>query len=117
MRENRPLEVARSAVTAVATPVTVEVPADFRHHQIGIQFFDDAAGGQANLVTPGAGTVAIVSQTVANEGVDEAHASSPMAGTAPVTLDLTGHIKKVTATPSGITTATHYQLVVTSSRD
>jgi len=106
-----------SDVTDVGSPVSVNTIASYlRHHEVAIQFFDDAAAGEGDRVLPGAGFVAITYETVANAGAPENWPDSPIVGVAPVTLFKDGNVNVITATPSGITTATHYILAVTSSR-
>lgn len=108
-------ELHESDVTAVADPVTLEgLPVQLPHLFLGIQFFDDAGG--TSQVTPGAGTVAIAAETVVNPGVFEGIGGSPMDATAPTTLSWDSNTKSARATPTGITTATHYKIIVSANR-
>lgn len=89
------------------------VKADMPKFTAGIRYFSDANGTPA---TPGAGTVTI-SATGLVTGQDTAITNGALDAT-----DVTAFVKweqnctKVTATPAGVTTATHFQLHIVQEK-
>lgn len=101
-----------SAIDVVGNTLTItNIDSNMENHYIGVRYYSDAAG---TPVTPGAGTVAI-------EGLDEAtNQWTATAGTLDCT-DVTdkesiqGNVTGIRAVPTGITTATHWQLFVSAN--
>lgn len=103
-----------SAVTAVGSPVTLtldEVATNRAHCFVACRFFSDSGG--ETQVTPSAGSVAITIETDNNEGIFEAPSDNSITANDPKTKSWSANTKRVRATPSGITGATHYELRVT----
>ena len=85
------------------------------HCQIGVQFFSDAGG--TTPAVPGAGTIGVDTKTL-NTDVFELTPSASIDATAPATLIADLPIKEVRAIPTvAITTATHWKLIVTQTRN
>lgn len=115
IHENKGLTVIESDVTPVANVITLNgIAAHKRHCFVGAQFFADAQG--QTQATPGAGSIAMAFQAVNTEPVFETVPSSPILGATPVTLAWEANTKTVRATPTGITVATHYRIVVTCNQ-
>lgn len=103
-----------STVTDVRAVTTVDrVDVDKTQCYIGVQFFSDAAG--TIPVTPGAGTVTLTVKTL-NSNVFETFTGNTITAATPTTVPFTGNVKEVLATPSGVTTASYYKVVVTCNR-
>lgn len=109
---NRIMKTIQSDVAAIGETITLDgLDVTLPHCFAGVQFFADANGNSP--ATPGAGTVTIAVRTVNTNPVFEAPPSPTIDATAPTTISWAGNTQAVRATPSGITTATHYRLVVT----
>jgi len=109
---NEILSHFQSAVTPVGNEVTInDLDITKPHCFAGVQFFSDADG--TTPATPGAGTVALNIQTFNNAPIFESFEGNVIAGNNPLTMSWAANTLKVKATPSGITVATHYKLVVT----
>lgn len=98
-------------VTVATTTVISNIQDDLETHYIGARYYQDAAG---TLITPGAGTVQI-------QGLDEAtNQWTDTAGTLTCT-DVTdkqtvaGNVTSFRGVPTGINTATHWQLFSSSN--
>lgn len=104
-----------SDLTAVADSVvlTDQVPEHLTHCFVGVHQFDT----NGDPAVAGAGSYAIQVQTQPNgQGLDdqwEDVSGTPIDATAPVTLNFAAAVKAIRAVPTGITTVTHYQLVLT----
>lgn len=108
---NRIFSVIESDVTPVASPIVLTGVDTVRPHCFaGVQFFADAQG--TIPAVPGAGTVAVTVQTINTAPVSEIIPDNVIDATAPTTLSWAANTQQVTATPTGITVATHYRLVV-----
>lgn len=104
--------VLTSAIVTVATAITLdEIEPGKPHCFIGAQFFSDSGG--AAPATPGAGTVVITIKTVNTDPVFETIPTASIDATTPTSLSWAANTLAVKATPSGITTATHWRIVVT----
>lgn len=115
IQENAYFTKSESDVFAVGDTITLGgIETANPHCFAGVQFFADASG--AMPVTPGAGTVAITVETINNEGIFEAITDPAITATSPTTVDWAANTTRVRATPSGVTVATHYKLVVTTNR-
>ena len=108
---NRLFIVQESAVEEIATPITVDVDVARPHCFAGVQFFADDEG--TIPATPGAGVVDIAIKTLNTEIFEESPGVSTIQGPTPTTISWAANTQQVRATPSGITVATHYKLVVT----
>lgn len=85
------------------------------HCHIGVQFFDSVDGDTP--VVPGAGTINVDIKTP-NTEVFEVAPTTNIDATAPITLIADFPVKEVRAIPTvAITTATHWKLIVTQSRN
>ncbi len=103
-----------SDIEVVADTIIIDsLPPGVSHCFLGVQFFADANG--AASATPGAGTVDVDVETVNSEGVFESPANNTITGATPTTVPHTGNLLRARATPTGITVATHYQLVWTGN--
>ena len=101
-----------SGIDVVAnTLVITNILRDLENHYIGVRYYSDAIG---TPVVPGAGTVVI-------EGLDEATAQwtptqAPLVSTDVLDKEsINGNITGLRAVPTGITTATHWQLFSSSN--
>jgi len=102
-----------SSVTAIGSAVTIGaidgIDPSNPSFTAAIRYYSNVASG---VITPGAGTVTITAKGLAS-GQD-----TPIAGGDLTAADITSyvpwkhHCTAVTATPAGVTVATHYQLVV-----
>jgi len=101
-----------SPIVAVGTPITItNVDTVKPHCFAGVQFFTDSSGSTQAI--PGAGTVVITIKTFNTDPVFEPTPAGTITGAAPVTISWAANTLDVKATPSGITVATHYRLIVT----
>lgn len=106
-------QLYKSDIVTVATTATITGMSPVSvNHFAGCRYYSDAVG---TPVTPGAGTVAI-------QGLDQTTNQYTDFTATPLTCtDVTdkataaANITEVKATPAGITTATHYQLFVSSN--
>jgi hypothetical protein len=101
-----------SVIATVATTLTITgVEENLETHYIGVRYYSDAVG---TPVTPGAGTVVI-------EALDEATNQWTATAAGLTSTDVTdkqsylGNVIGVRAVPTGITTATHWQLFSSSN--
>ena len=104
-------KVIRNVVTKEG--LSGEFPAYFREHQFAVTFYSDEF---ITPVTPSAGTVTI---KVSDDGFNYGDITNGTVDATTPTYDrpnLTGYVKRVSATPDGIAGATHYQITVTSWR-
>lgn len=109
--ENKQFTQIVSEIAAVGDVINLEsIDAIKPHVFAGVQFFDSADG--SNQATPGAGTVVLTIETVNTSPVLESPQNDTIDATAPVTCDWAANTQRVIATPTGITVATHYRLVV-----
>ena len=110
--------VEQDVKTIVSDPVPVATTIDLAglpslpNAQVGAQFFSDAAG--ETPATPGAGTVTVAVESVVH---GQALVAPPGGGaidaTAGTSLSWENlNVKRVNAAPAGVTTATHWRLVV-----
>ena len=114
MQENEGFTLVESPVVPVGTTITMtNEDATQAHCFANVKFFADT-NGQTPAI-PGAGSVAIAVQVV-NSQAFENPPSPTIDATAPATVNWAGNTSRVRATPTGITVATHYQLVVTSNK-
>ena len=102
-----------STIETVATTLNITgVDGNLENHFISVRYYADAAG--AATATPGAGTVVIT-------GLDEASNQQTLTAAGLDCTDVTdkesinGNITGVRAVPTGITTATHWQLFSSSN--
>jgi hypothetical protein len=105
-----------SEVAAVAATIELATNWELPNSFIAIKYFDaDPTVGPATEVVPGAGTVTITAKLV-NHGkyVDITDGVFP-APTVNTFASFLANVEMVKAVPAGITTATHYQLVVTQN--
>lgn len=113
--ENRDLATIFSAVVTVATTIELNnLFASNPHCFAGVEFFADAAG--LIPATPGAGTITVTVGTANNGPLFEPAPDNVIDATAPTTVSWDGSTKSVKAVPSGVTTATHYRLLVTQHK-
>lgn len=113
--ENRDLATVFSVIVPVADTIDLaDLDASHPHCFAGVEFFADANGDAP--ATPGAGTVTITVGTVNNGPLFEAALDNVIDATAPTTVTWDGSTKSVRAVPAGITTATHYRLIVTQHK-
>lgn len=113
--ENRDIASIFSAIVPVADTIDLaDLFASNPHCFAGVEFFADAQG--AAPATPGAGTVTITIGTVNNGPLFEAAPDNVIDATAPTTVTWDGSTKAVRAVPAGVTTATHYRLIVTQHK-
>ena len=101
-----------SVIATVATTLTItNISDDLENHYVGVRYYSDSAGTPA---TPGAGTVVI-------EALDEATNQWTPTAAGLTSTDVTdkqslvGNVTGVRAVPTGITTATHWQLFSSSN--
>lgn len=107
-----------SPTTAVASAVTVSDVnmANFPHMYVSFTYYDGANVATRNEVTPGAGTVAITGKVKGSQGTT-AFPDSPVDATdVGDTANAAAPFVSVTATPAGITTATHYVMTITGNQ-
>lgn len=105
--------IARSGITSVADTIILSgLPLHRAHYFASVRFFSDANG---TPTTPSGGTVVIVAKTHNNPDFYESITNGTIAATAPVTVSWAANTLDVKASPSGLTGATHMQLVVTSN--
>jgi hypothetical protein len=102
-----------SPIVAVAATTTIaNVGVSSQVHYIGARYYTSSAG--TTTVTPGAGTVAVA-------GLDEAtNQWTDSAGTLACTdvtdkETITANVTSIRGVPTGITTATHWQLFSSSN--
>lgn len=103
----------QSTIETVATTLNITgLDSNLENHFIGCRYYADALG--AATATPGAGTVVIT-------GLDEATGQQTLTAGSLDSTDVTdkesinGNITGVRAVPTGITTATHWQLFSSSN--
>ncbi len=104
-----------SDVEVVADTIIIDgLDPKLHHNHIGVQFFSDAAG----LVpaVPGAGSINVDLKTL-NTQVFEPAPTTNIPGTGPITLDNDFPAIEYRGVPTGITTATHWKMVVTQTRN
>jgi hypothetical protein len=106
-------QLYKSDIVTVATTVTITGinPATITHFA-GCRYYSDAIG---TPVTPGAGTVAVQGLDRTTNQFTDFNATPLSATDVTDKVDATANITEVKAAPTGITTATHYQLFVTSN--
>ena len=102
-----------SAITAIGSAVTVDaddgIDPSNPSFTAAIRYYSNVAGG---IIIPGAGIITVTAKGLAS-GQD-----TPIVGGDLEAADTTSyvpwkhHCTAVTATPAGVTVATHYQLVV-----
>lgn len=103
----------KSIISTVATTLTISgVEKAAETHYIGVRYYTSSTG--ATTVTPGAGTVVI---EVLDEATNEWTATAAGLTSTDVTdkQNHTGNATGVRAIPTGITTATHWQLFSSSN--
>lgn len=105
--------VVSSGIVAVGGAVSVDANNDIRpdmpNFTASIRYYSDSDG---TPVVPGAGTVTITATGLAS-GQDTSIANGALDSTDVTNyVDWKHHCTKVTATPAGVTIATHYQLFV-----
>ncbi|MEE8599096.1 MAG: hypothetical protein V3S69_06255 [Dehalococcoidales bacterium] len=101
-----------SVIATVATTLTITgVEENMENHYIGVRYYSDAAG---TPVTPTAGTVVIA---VLDEATNQWTATAAGLTSTDVTdkQSHAGNVIGVRATPTGILTATHWQLFSSSN--
>lgn len=104
-------------VALVASTIDLPINWELSNCFVALKYYDaDPTAGAANEVTPGAGSVVITTKLVVhNQYV------SIIDGTFDATLvtifsSFVGNVSDVRAVPTGITTATHYELIVSQNR-
>jgi hypothetical protein len=105
-------------VTAVGSAVTVTDSdmANFPHIYVSFTYYDSVPVATRSEVTPGAGTIAVTGKVKGSQGT-VAFPDSPVDCTAVGdTANGGAPITAVTATPAGVTTATHYVMTITGNR-
>ncbi|MEE8113954.1 MAG: hypothetical protein V3T23_06330 [Nitrososphaerales archaeon] len=101
-----------SDIVTVATTITLDgIDVIKPHCFAGVQFFTDGTGGTP--ATPGAGTVTITVKTINSTPIFEAVPSNVIDATDIGTVSFASNTTSVRALPAGVTTATHYRMVVT----
>lgn len=109
---NKTFTLIKSDVAPVASVIDLTgIDSSKPHCFVGAQFFADADGLVS--ATPGAGTIAIDVQTINMAPVFEPVANNIMDMTRLMTLSWAANTQRLRATPTGITVATHYRIVVT----
>lgn len=109
---NKTVTFIESAVFAVGSIITLgELDITKPHCFAGVQFFDDADG--IIPASPSAGTVLIEIQTINTAPVFESALHNLITVNALTTVTWSSNTQAVKATPTGVTGATHYKLVVT----
>lgn len=104
--------VLTSAIVTVATTITLdEIEPGKPHCFAGAQFFANAGG--TTPATPGAGTIDVTIKTVNTDPVFETIPASVITAAVPTTVSWAANALAVKAVPSGVTTATHWRIVVT----
>ncbi|MEE9367032.1 MAG: hypothetical protein V3W44_10120 [Dehalococcoidales bacterium] len=102
----------KSDIVTVGTTIDLDqIDTTKPHCFAGLQFFADSEG--AVEATPGAGTVVITVQLINAVPVFEAITNGIIDVTNYGTVSWAGNTVRVLATPSGLTVATHYRLIVT----
>ncbi len=109
---NKTLAFVESAVFAVGSIITLdELDITKPHCFAGVQFFSDAEG--ITPAIPSAGTVLIEIQTVNSTPIFENVIDNVITASATTTVNWGANTQSLRATPTGITGATHYKLVLT----
>jgi len=109
---NTLMKVFESDIEVVANTIIITgLDTENAHCFAGVQFFTDSSG--STQAVPGAGTVLITIKTFNTDPVFESISAGTITGATPVTVSWQSNTLEVKATPSGLTTATHYKLVVT----
>ena len=101
-----------SPIDVVANTLVIpNVEVNLEKHYIGVRYYSDAVG---TPVTPGAGTVAI---QALDEVTNQWTASASTLTCTDVTdkETITANVTSIRAVPTGITTATHWQLFSSSN--
>ncbi len=113
LERNGKFEVHESDVETVATTITLAgLSARLPNSFIGVQFFSDSAG--TTFADPGAGTVKIdVEHFAGQDHFEEVIAA--LDATDPAIQQVAGNLSRAKATPTGLTTATHWKLVVSQN--
>ncbi len=102
-----------SETTVVANTVELlGLDPSMTHCSLGVQLLDGADG---DPVLAGAGTFAITIMTV-NNNFYEDPPDGAIAGTAPDTISWEKNTIQILVVPTGITTATHYRVVITFNK-
>ncbi len=109
---NKTITFAESALTAVGDVIIIsDLDITRPHCFAGVQFFDDAEG--LIPAVPSDGTVLIEVQTVNTTPVFESVVDNLISVVEPTTVTWSANTQVVRATPSLITNAAFYKLVVT----
>ncbi len=109
---NQLVRAIESPIAAIAAVITISGMDITRPHCfVGVRFFADS-GGAAEAV-PTAGTVTISVQTMNTSPRFELIPISVIQALTPETLSWAANTLQVRATPSDVTVATHYRIVVT----
>ena len=110
--ENKTFTLIESDITAVANPIDLgRIDSNQPHCFVGVQFFADALG--TTPATPGAGTVTITVRAINTSPLFEVIPDNVIDATDPDTKSWAANTDRVLATPSGITVAAFYRLMVT----
>ena len=114
--KNETLSLIQSPVTAVGSPIVLPgIDAAKPHCFAGAKFYSDAEGTAP--VTPTAGTIDIDVETVnSSPKIEPIPANTINAGDAR-TIDWAANTTVVHATPTGITGAAFYRIVVTCNEN
>ena len=113
LERNGKFEVHESDVETVATTITLAgLSARLPNSFIGVQFFSDSAG--TTFADPGAGTVLIEAEHFIAQDYFQTEVAA-LDATDPVVHQSVGNLSRVRATPTGLTTATHWKLVVSQN--
>ena len=108
-----------SATVVVADTIDLVLQGDVgscTHVFMGVQQFDGPDPESDTLIVAGAGTYAVTIKTQ-NTELFEAPPTASIDATAPVTISVAANLSAIKFVPTGITTATHYRVVVTANRN
>ena len=103
-------------IAAVADPITVDTNWQLPNCFVSFKYFDaDPRLGAYNIVTPGAGAITVQATIVVNEQPVDITDGTFDCTVVNSFASYVGNSTSVTATPSGITTATFYELLVSQN--
>lgn len=90
----------RDAAAGVGDTITIDnIDTSYSHWFLGVEFLDSSNN---TLAAASAGTVTITIETWVSPGVTQLPATSSIDCTAPVTIDWSPAVTKITATPSAL---------------
>lgn len=83
------------------------------HNLMGVRFYNDAAGEEANEVVPSGGSIIYTVKPITTNQFEALPLESNPSAAVPETVDVAAPpLVEAKATPAGITGATHWQLVL-----